>query len=116
MKPRVKLYISSKEVDGAFGEGKYRLLRAVHKCGSIQKAADSLDRSYRKAWGDIKRAQEGLGCELVYKTRGGKSGGSTQLTDYSIKLLDAWERYRDDARAKVEQCYNKHLKKILEKN
>lgn len=114
MKPNAKLFISSPEVDGLFGEGKWRLLNAIKKHGSIQKAANELGRSYRKAWGDIKRAEEGLGRQLVTKLRGGTNHGSTQLTDFGQQLLKGWEKYRNEIHSCIKQAYGHHLKKIVE--
>ena len=114
MKPNAKLFISSPSVDGLFGEGKWRLLNAIKKHGSIQKAANELGRSYRKAWGDIKRAEEGLGRQLVKKLRGGTSGGSTQLTEFGRQLLKGWKQYRNEVQSYIKQSYNTHLKKIIE--
>ncbi len=114
MRPHAKLFISSKKVDGLFGEGKWRLLNAVNKYGSIQQAANELGRSYRKAWGDIKRAEEGIGHQLVTKLRGGTSGGSTQLTDFGLQLLKGWKKYRFEVNACIEASYKKHLKRIVE--
>lgn len=113
MKPNAKLFISSPDVAGLFGDGKWRLLHAIKQYGSIQKAAQELGRSYRKAWGDIKRAEEGTGRQLVTKVRGGTSGGSTQLTDFGLQLLREWELYRNEVQTSLEQSYNRHLKRLL---
>ncbi len=115
MKPNAKLFISSPKVDGLFGEGKWQLLDAIHRHGSIQEASRELGRSYRKAWGDIKRAEEGLGRQLVTKLRGGTSGGSTELTDFGRQLLKGWKKYRNEVHLCIKKSYNRHLKKIIEK-
>ncbi len=114
MRLKAKLFISSTKVDGLFGDGKWRLLQAIKRHGSIQKAADELGRSYRKAWGDIKRAEEGLGRRLVSKHRGGTSGGSTQLTDFGLQLLKGWKTFQSEVRGNMKKSYNKHLKMIVE--
>ncbi len=113
MRVHAKLFISSEKVDGLFGDGKWKLLKAVEKHGSIQKAADELGRSYRKAWGDIKRAEEGLGRQLVIKIRGGTSGGSTQLTDFGLQLLKAWKSYRAEVKSGLKKAYKKHVHRIV---
>ena len=113
MRVHAKLFISSEKVDGLFGDGKWRLLKSVEKHGSIQKAADELGRSYRKAWGDIKRAEEGLGRQLVIKLRGGTNGGSTQLTDFGLQLLGAWKKYRSEVKSGMTKSYKKHLNNIV---
>ena len=114
MKPHNKLFISSNSITGSFGDGKWRLLKAVKKFGSIQKAATELGRSYRKAWGDIKRAEEGFGRPLVIKNRGGHSGGSTELTEFGLQLIKGWGAYRSDVKHHIDKAYNKHLKPFIE--
>jgi molybdate transport system regulatory protein len=114
MKARAKLFLSAKTMEGAFGEGKWRLLKAVQRYGSIQRAARSLGRSYRKAWGDIKRAEEGLGRSLVRKSRGGAEGGSTVLTEFGRALLGAWDAYRRSVEADIDKSYRKHLRRVVE--
>lgn len=113
MKPHVKLFISSSEVDGVFGGGKWLLLDAVRREGSIFKAADSLGRSYRKAWGDIKRAEEGFGQALVTKVRGGKSGGGASLTDFAQSLLVAWDDFHAEVETASQRAFKKHVAPVL---
>ncbi len=113
MKPYSKLFISSDGITGSFGDGKWRLLDGIKRYGSIQKAAQELGRGYRKAWGDIKRAEEALGQPLVKKNRGGISGGSTELTEFGIKLLENWKKYKAEVGAFMIKSYDRHLKKLL---
>jgi molybdate transport system regulatory protein len=113
MEPLAKLYISSTTVKGIFGDGKYYLLKAIQESGSIQEAARKLKRSYRKAWGDIKVAEKGFGQALVVRTRGGKSGGSTILTDFGLQLLKEWKEYRREIESNMKKSFNKHLKKVV---
>ena len=113
MEPQAKLYISSVKVKGIFGDGKYLLLKAIKDCGSIQDAAHRLGRSYRKAWGDIKVAEKGFGQALVVRMRGGRSGGSTVLTDFGLQLLKEWKKYRREIDSNMKKSFNKHLKKVV---
>jgi len=113
MEPNAKLFLFSSEVEGLFGDGKWRLLVAVREHGSIQEAARRLGRGYRKAWGDIKRAEEGFGRRIVRKTRGGPSGGRTELTEFGNRLLDAWTRYRTEVRSCMNEAFSKHLEDVI---
>jgi molybdate transport system regulatory protein len=114
VRARAKLFLSAETMEGVFGEGKWRLLDAVQRYGSIQRAAKSLGRSYRKAWGDIKRAEEGLGRPLVARSRGGAKGGSTVLTQFGRDLVGAWGKYRRSVRAEMEQSYRQYLRPLVE--
>jgi molybdate transport system regulatory protein len=113
VKPQAKLYLAAGTIEGAFGGGKWRLLDAVRREGSIQRAAESLGRSYRKAWGDIRRAEEGLGRRLVVRSRGGPGGGRTVLTEFGIKLLAAWDQYHSSVIEGVHRSYQEHLAPVI---
>jgi molybdate transport system regulatory protein len=113
MEPHAKLYILSGKDEGLFGDGKWSLLMAVREQGSIQEAARELGRGYRKAWGDIKNAEEAFGRTIVKKTRGGAAGGATELTEFGIHLLDAWEKYRTEVSSCMSGAFKKHMKPIL---
>ena len=68
LRARFKLWLSTKDIEGVFGDGKWRLLKAVQSAESLSAASKSLRISYRKAWGDLKKAQEALNLTLVEKT------------------------------------------------
>ena len=113
LKVRLKIWLSSKDVEGIFGDGKWRLLKAVETEGSLQAASRKLRISYRKAWGDLKKAQDALHITLVDKHRGDTSGGRTNLTAQGKKWLNAYTRFRSDIEKTVDKAYEKHLKEIL---
>ncbi len=83
---RSKLWI---EVGGepVFGRGRRFLLEAVDTHGSINRAAQEVDISFRKAWGYIKAMEERLGIKLVERQKGGKNGGGATLTEEARTLL-----------------------------
>ncbi|NVL91397.1 MAG: LysR family transcriptional regulator, partial [Desulfobacterales bacterium] len=67
LRARFKLWLSTENVEGVFGDGKWRLLKAIETEGSLKAASERLYISYRKAWGDLKKAQEALNATLVDK-------------------------------------------------
>jgi len=109
MMPKMKLYLSSSRMEGVFGSGKWLLLDAVRTEGSICRAAARLGRSYRKAWGDIRRAEEGLGKQLVLTVRGGPGGGGAVLTPFAGELLAAWDGFRADAVRGMEKAFKERV-------
>lgn len=114
LRVRFKLWLSTKNVEGVFGDGKWRLLRAIDSEGSLNAASKALRISYRKAWGDLKKAQEALNIALVEKQRGGILGGQTTLTDQGKKWVKAYMRFRDDTEKAVEKAYEKHIRKLVD--
>lgn len=114
LRPRFKLWLSTRDVEGVFGDGKWRLLKAIDSGGSLRAASNSLRISYRKAWGDLKKAQDALAVGLVQKHRGGNIGGQTTLTDYGKEWVEAYAKFRSDIERAVEKAYRKHIRRLVE--
>jgi len=114
LKARFKLWLNTKDVEGVFGDGKWRLLEAIERTGSLSAASELLQISYRKAWGDLKKAQDALNIPLVEKHRGGTRGGQTTLTEQGKKWIKAYTRFHGDIEKAVDKAYEKHIRKIAE--
>ena len=81
------------ERDGRFvmSEGRARLLRAIDEQGSIRKAAESMQMSYRHAWGIIRKINTACEGKVVTSTRGGGEGGKSALTELGREILREYE-------------------------
>ncbi len=113
LRARFKLWLSTRDIEGVFGDGKWWLLKAIDNTGSLTAASESLRISYRKAWGDLKKTQEALNITLVEKHRGGILGGQTTLTEQGKEWVKAYTRFRGEAERAVEKAYQKHIKVLL---
>ena len=113
LKARFELWLSSEDAEGVFGDGKWRLLKSIDAEGSLRAASQLLHISYRKAWGDLKKAQQCLNVPLVEKQRGGTLGGRTELTEQGQKWVDAYTRYRSDIEKAAEKAHEKHIKELV---
>lgn len=71
-----------------FGMGRLQLLDRIEICGSIKAAAEELGMSYRAAWGKLKASEEALGCPLIEKIGGNKSG--CRLTEEGRSLAESY--------------------------
>ncbi len=114
LRTRFKLWLNSEDAEGVFGDGKWRLLKSIDAEGSLRAASQLLHISYRKAWGDLKKAQRCLNIHLVEKQRGGALGGRTKLTEQGKKWVDAYTRFRSDIEKATEKAYEKHIRELLE--
>jgi molybdate transport system regulatory protein len=110
---KCKLWLSSKNVEGIFGDGKWRLLEAIDRTGSLSAASESLHISYRKAWGDLNKAQDALNAALVEKQRGGNIGGKTILTNEGKQWIKAYSKFRADVEKAVGKAYEKRIEGLL---
>ena len=104
LKPRFKLWLNGDDVDGVFGDGKFRLLKSIETTGSLRAASALLHISYRKAWGDLKKAQNALGVVLIDQHRGGPRGGRTVLTEEGRRWLQAYVRFRREGFHPAADC------------
>ncbi len=112
MRVRFKLWLSTKNVEGVFGDGKWRLLRIIDSEGSLNAASKTLRISYRKAWGDLNKAQNALNVALVQKQRGGILGGKTILTGEGKKWVEAYTKFRSEIEKAAEKAFKKHMEKL----
>jgi molybdate transport system regulatory protein len=103
---RYKLWLSAVSGEGIIGEGQYKLLCLIGEEGSLKAAAIKMGTSYRKAWGDIRNAEELLGYELTEKQRGGADGGKSILTSKAKKLLEAYEVLHKKLDGAIEDAYD----------
>lgn len=100
------------EVDGEpfLGDGRYRLLRAIERNGSINAAARDLGISYRKAWAQLAAMEDHAPFPLLERRTGGKAGGATLLTEEALRLLDAFGVLREavnrDADQHFAECFD----------
>ena len=78
------------------GDGKIRLLKTINEQGSLKAATNLLKISYRKAWGDIKKAENILGFQLINKLRGGPDGGSSSLTEEGQRLIISYDIFQKE--------------------
>jgi molybdate transport system regulatory protein len=107
---RFKLWLNCPEAEGVFGDGKWRLLKAIDEKGSLSAASDALGISYRKAWGDLNKAEQGLDVALVEKKRGGSRGGRTGLTAAGRRWVAAYQRFRAEIENAAQKAYARHMK------
>ena len=113
LRTKFKLWLSSEDAEGVFGDGKWRLLKNIDAEGSLRAASQSLHISYRKAWGDLKKTQQYLDIPLVEKQRGGIQGGQTSLTEEGKKWVEAYTKFRSDIEKAAEKAYEKHIKELV---
>ena len=113
LRVRFKLWLSSKNAEGVFGDGKWRLLKGINNKGALKADSKTLGISYRKAWGDLKKAEQCLNISLVEKQRGGDKGGGSGLTNQGKKWVKAYTKFRSDIEKAVEKAYEKHIKGLI---
>ena len=102
-----RLWLTNADGKSILGDGKIRLLNKIQEEKSLSSAAAALGMSYRKAWGDIKKAEETLGFELTIKARGGNKGGGSCLSPKGKQLIQAYTELHNDMKSSVDAAYGK---------
>ena len=105
-RPASKIWLETSE-GYVFGPGVYNLLKAIKLKGTLKEASQSLDMSYRYAWGLIKKVEEKLEAPLIEATKGGRQGGGssriTELGEHYIKDFEKtqrmWEDFKENYRS-----------------
>lgn len=82
-----------RSADVAFTRRDATLLEAVDETGSLNRAADTLGRSYSRAHERLTGLEAAFG-PLVDRQRGGPTGGGSTLTDRAHELLAQFDRLR----------------------
>ncbi|AXT55891.1 LysR family transcriptional regulator [Aquimarina sp. MMG015] len=73
------------------GEGRIKILKAIKTEGSLSKAAKSLGMSYKKAWNLVDSINKNASTPVVITNTGGSGGGGTEITEYGLKMINAFE-------------------------
>jgi len=93
-------YQISIEIDGKplIDERVASILEAIKERGSLLAASKALGIPYSRAWEEISRIESIIGRRIVMRSRGGKKGGGSVLTDFGEYIV----RIYREARAKAE--------------
>ncbi|GAB3522817.1 winged helix-turn-helix domain-containing protein [Emticicia fontis] len=92
MKVAGTIWIES--ADGAeryLGKGRIQLMELIIEHGSISKAAQAMNMSYKRAWDLITSMNTQSDKPLVITQVGGKQGGGAMVSDEGLKAIKAYK-------------------------
>jgi molybdate transport system regulatory protein len=104
LKMHCKVWITQ-DGKALMGGGRAKLLLRIAEHESISKAAESLNMSYRAAWGKIREAEERLGFPLIETQVGGVSGGGTRLTEEGRRFLKRYVEFQRQVEAAAGKLF-----------
>ena len=93
MRPKVRVWITFGD-DTKFGDGRARLLGLIEARGSLSKAAEELEMSYRNAWGYLQDLERAAGFKFVERAPGGGPRSGMRLTTDAKQFLARYARFR----------------------
>ncbi len=90
-----------------FGEGRYKILQAIDRYGSILRASEEIEVPYRKIRGAIYAMEQAIGKEMVVRFRGGREGGRAEITESARELMKLFKQQDKGIREIVDELYEK---------
>ena len=99
---RSKIWLEDTNGKVAFGLGRFKILEAINRLGSMNLAASELAMSYRSVWCRIRESEDRIGRKLV--VREGKGSALTpfardlmkQFTNLNVRLQEEADRMFGD--------------------
>jgi molybdate transport system regulatory protein len=98
---RSKIWVEDANGKVVFGLGRYRILDAVQRLGSLQAAAQELKMSYRAIWARIRATEERLGKPLLIRDPQG-----SRLTPLGETLLKQFHRLLKSIETESDHVYD----------
>ncbi len=108
LQTRYKIWIETLDGKGVLGDGKWKLLKAIQKSGSLKLAFEGEQLSYRKTWNNLRKIEAGLGFDLISTNRGGKEKGGASLTPEALAIMEAFEEFHRE----IDPIFQKSLQNL----
>jgi len=93
---KCKIWLETGEGIPNLGDGKWRLLKEIHKTGPLKQAMINLNLTYRKTWDNLNKIEKNIGFPLIQRQRGGKEGGHTGLTREGINIVELFDAFHEE--------------------
>ena len=98
---RSKIWIEDSNGKVIFGLGRYRILDAISRAGSMQAAAKELHMSYRAVWMRVRSSEKRMGKELIVR-----DGKGSRLTPFAEKLMKQYRRMQSVVQTETDEVYD----------
>jgi molybdate transport system regulatory protein len=109
MRPKLRVWVTFGE-DLKFGDGRARLLEAIEARGSLKKAAEEFEMSYRNAWGYLRELESAAGFKFVQRAPGGGPESGMRLTDAGRRFLRRYRAFRSALEDSMTRHFDQSFK------
>ena len=109
MRPKLKVWVTFGD-ELKFGDGRARLLALIDEHGSLSKAAESLEMSYRHAWGYLRELERAAGFKFVERTPGRGPGSGMRLTEPARRFLQRYRKFRTGVEGAMKRQFERSFK------
>ena len=106
MRPKIRVWITFGD-DMKFGDGRAQLLGLIDERGSLSKAAEELEMSYRNAWGYLQDLERAAGFQFVERAPGGGPRSGMRLTAEGRRFLERYRAFRAGLEAAMTRQFTR---------
>ena len=106
MRPKLRVWITFGE-DVKFGDGRARLLELIEERGSLNKAAEAFEMSYRNAWGYLQDLERAAGFKFVERAPGRGPQSGMRLTARGKRFLERYRKFRAGLDATIDRQFTR---------
>jgi len=93
MKPKLRVWVTFGD-ELKFGDGRARLLALIDQHGSLRRAAEEFQMSYRHAWGYLRELEQAAGFKFVERAPSGAPRSGMRLTAAGRQFVDRYRSFR----------------------
>ena len=97
---RSKIWIEDSRGKVIFGLGRYRILDAINRLGSMHAAAKELHMSYRAVWMRVRSSETRMGKKLI-----ARDGKGSCLTPFAENLMKQYRRLLTVIKTETDEVY-----------
>lgn len=83
-----------------FGLGRYRILDAIRRTGSMHAAAKELHMSYRAVWMRVRSSEKRIGKDLIVR-----EGKGSRLTPFAENMMKQYRRLQSAVQTETDEVY-----------
>ena len=92
-----------------YGPGAHQLLRLTQETGSLMDACRLMGISYSKGRKIISNLERHMDCSVLERTRGGKTGGTSTVTEAGRALMETYGAFCREAEEYLAQLFSKYF-------
>jgi molybdate transport system regulatory protein len=106
LQPRVKAWFVAGD-EFLMGPRYVRLLEEIDRRGSIREACSRIGLSYRTCLNRIRQMERVLDTPVIYTTRGGATGGGSELTAEARELIRLYRTWRTELERSSDELFRR---------
>ncbi len=106
LQPRIKAWLVAGD-EFLMGPRYVRLLEEIDRRGSIREACSRVGLSYRTCLNRIRQMERVLGSPVIHTTRGGATGGGSDLTEEAREIIRLYRKWRTELERSSDELFRR---------